>query len=243
MANLTKWSFFWILVLGLIVGIALSAGTVSIVQTFGTTEFCSTFCHTMDGSTFAWKQGMHARTPSGVTAGCSDCHLLHESSKELTPAKYAELLVHKTKSGMVSLWGQIIGTYSTPEKWMERRAEPQKHVVDFMLGAGFSTCRGCHDLADMYNPKKPFVAKAHQGFINKPDTNCVQCHKTAGHDYKVIDAYIKEHGTYPPLADAWAAPAPAPKAAAPAAKPAAAPAAQPAAAPAPAAPAPAPAAQ
>ncbi len=231
MANLTKWGFFWILVLGLIVGIALSAGTVSVVHAFGTTSFCSGFCHTMDGPTYAWMQGQHARTPSGVTAGCSDCHLLHESSKDVGPMKYSELLLHKTKSGTISLIGQIMGTYNTPEKWLANRAGPQKDVVEFMTGAGFSTCRGCHNLADMYNPKKPMVAKMHEGFIDKPATNCVMCHKTAGHDYKGVDAYIKANNAYPPLADAWAAPAAAPAAA----KPAAAAPAAPASAPAPAA--------
>ena len=43
-----------------------------------------------------------------------------------------------------------------------------------------------------------------RGFIDKP-TNCVQCHKTAGHNYKEVDAYIAENKKFPPLEDAWKA--------------------------------------
>lgn len=66
----------------------------------------------------------------------------------------------------------------------------------------FRNCRGCHNLADMYNAKNPMVAKMHAGFIDKP-TNCIMCHKTAGHNYKMADEIIKATGKWPDPAKAW----------------------------------------
>ena len=73
-----------------------------------------------------------------------------------------------------------------------------------MTGNNFKNCRGCHNLEEMYDAKKPMIAQFHKGFIDKP-TNCVQCHKTAGHNYKEVDAYIAENKKFPPLEDAWKA--------------------------------------
>lgn len=80
MSSRSKWGVFWLLVIGIVVGIVISASTVSVVQWAGSDKFCTTWCHSMDGVAYAWKQGQHARTPTGVTAGCSDCHLLNETN-------------------------------------------------------------------------------------------------------------------------------------------------------------------
>ncbi len=202
MSTYSKWGLFWLLIIGLVIGICLSAATVSIVHWAGSDKFCTSTCHTMDGPTFAWKQGLHARTPSGMTANCSDCHLLHESEKHVGFFKYSQLLLHKVKSGTVSLMGQIFGTYDTPEKWMQNREKPMNDVMDFMVENNFANCRGCHDLADMHNAKNPMVSKVHQAFIDKP-TNCLMCHFKAGHNYDNVDEYIRQHDKYPPLEDAW----------------------------------------
>lgn len=202
MSQTTKWGVFWLLVIGVVLGIIVSATTVSVVQWAGSDKFCTSWCHTMDGVTYAWKQGQHARTPSGVTAGCSDCHLLNETNHPLTPIAYGELLFAKAKAGTVSLFGQIAGTISTPSKWEEHKAELSKRVIETMTASNFRNCRGCHNLSEMYDPKKPMVAKMHATFIDKP-TNCVACHKTAGHNYKAVDAAIQADGKVPPFDQAW----------------------------------------
>ena len=97
MSQTGKWGTFWILVIGIVVGILCTAGLVGVVQWAGTDKFCTGWCHSMDGVSYAWKQGQHARTPSGYTAGCSDCHLLNETNRPLTPVAYVELLFEKLK--------------------------------------------------------------------------------------------------------------------------------------------------
>ena len=102
MSQTGKWGTFWILVIGIVVGILCTAGLVGVVQWAGTDKFCTGWCHSMDGVSYAWKQGQHARTPSGYTAGCSDCHLLNETNRPLTPVAYVELLFAKAKAGSIS---------------------------------------------------------------------------------------------------------------------------------------------
>ena len=72
MATKTKWFFFWLISGSFLVGILAVCFVVSAVNWLGSETFCSTGCHTMNGVAYAWKQGSHARTPSGKTADCSD---------------------------------------------------------------------------------------------------------------------------------------------------------------------------
>ncbi len=191
-----------LVILSIVIGIALSATTISVVHWAGSDQFCTTFCHTMDGSAYAWKQGLHARTASGATAGCSDCHLLHESDKHINIFTYTSLLFAKAEAGSNSLMGQIHGTYETPQKWQENRDRTIKNVINFMTENNFSNCRGCHDMGNMYNPKKPMVGQVHAKFVTEP-VNCIMCHFTAGHKYDEADTYIRDNGKFPALEDAW----------------------------------------
>ena len=202
MATKTKWFFFWLISGSFLAGILAVCFVVSAVNWLGSETFCSTGCHTMNGVAYAWKQGQHARTPSGYTAGCSDCHLLNETNRPLTPVAYVELLFAKAKAGSISGFGELRGTLNTPQMWLEKRPELSKAVNDWMVSYNFRNCRGCHNLADMYNAKNPMVAKMHAGFIDKP-TNCIMCHKTAGHNYKMADEIIKATGKWPDPAKAW----------------------------------------
>ena len=52
-----------------------------------------------------------------------------------------------------------------------------------LKSTGFSNCRGCHNLAKMKNDKNPDVAAFHAEFVKDTSVNCIECHKTAGHDY------------------------------------------------------------
>ena len=95
MATKTKWFFFWLISGSFLAGILAVCFVVSAVNWLGSETFCSTGCHTMNGVAYAWKQGSHARTPSGKTADCSDCHLYNASENTLGPLGYISLLGHK----------------------------------------------------------------------------------------------------------------------------------------------------
>lgn len=56
MSQTGKWGTFWILVIGIVVGILCTAGLVGVVQWAGTDKFCTGWCHSMDGVSYAWNK-------------------------------------------------------------------------------------------------------------------------------------------------------------------------------------------
>ena len=190
MANNSKWYVAGVLLIGAVIGIVFVGILTSVVHWAGSPKFCGEFCHSMDVTYAAYKKGDHFRTASGVTAGCSDCHLKNESNHFVGPIDYTALLIDKAIAGSKSLFGEIRGTMSTPEKQIEKRPEMATAVHQQMIDRNFSACRGCHDLSRMHNAKKPFIAKMHQNLDKDPKkpADCLACHPKAGHDYAAADA-------------------------------------------------------
>jgi cytoChrome c-type protein napC len=181
----SKWYASGLVLIGAVIGVALVSAGTSVVHWAGTNEFCGTFCHSMDAAYASYKKGLHFQTHSGATAGCSDCHLKYESVHGISQAQVVGLLWHKAVSGTSSLWGEIRGTMNTPEKQIEKRAELGEAVHQWMLSVDYVTCRGCHDVGNMkVNPAKPMVAPMHKAFADQPKTDCIACHRTAGHNYE-----------------------------------------------------------
>lgn len=205
MATKTKWFFFWLTSGSFLAGILAVCGLVSAVNWLGTETFCSTGCHTMNGVAYAWKQGSHARTPSGKTADCSDCHLYNASENTLGPLGYISLLGHKVVSASHSAYGQIIGHFDTPVHWVEQRPAVEAQAKQWFVDNNYHTCRGCHDLSRMYDPKNPGIGAWHALYQDQT-LDCLACHKDVGHNYKQVDAYIAENQSYPPLDEAWVFP-------------------------------------
>lgn len=180
----SKWYAAALVLIGCVVGVAVvSAGTAA-VHAFGSTQFCGTFCHSMDAAYASYQKGMHFKTKSGATAGCSDCHLKYESQHSITQPQVVGLLWHKASSSMSSMWGQIRGTMNTPEKQIAMREELGAKYTEWQKSIGFGNCRGCHDLSKFAdNPAKPMIPMMHRGMAENPKADCLGCHKTAGHKY------------------------------------------------------------
>ena len=181
----SKWYAGALVLVGVVVGVALVSAGTSVVHWSGSTKFCGTFCHSMDAAYASYQKGQHAQLNSGFEVGCVDCLLKYESVKSISQAQVVGLLWHKAVSGSTSLWGEIRGTMSTPEKQLAMRPELAKHVTDWMKSVNYVTCRGCHDLNNFKPSKdKPMVAQMHKAMANNPATDCVACHTEAGHKYK-----------------------------------------------------------
>ena len=178
-----KWYGAGLVLVGAVIGVALVSAGTSVVHWSGSTEFCGTFCHSMDAAYASYKKGQHAQTFSGAKAECVDCHLKYESVHSISQAQVVGLLWHKAVSGSNSLWGEIRGTLSTPEKQIEKRPEMAAAVLESMRADNFEACRGCHDVQRMYNPGKPLVAAIHKGMGPETKVDCISCHPTAGHNY------------------------------------------------------------
>lgn len=177
-----KWFISGLLLVGFVIGIVFVAVFVKAIQWAGSTEFCGTFCHSMDAVYLAYQRGQHGRTPSGVTAGCSDCHLKYHSDHEVGPVTYVAMLYNKVLDASSSAWGEVRDTMNTPQKQIDMRPILAKKVHEHMLHQGFSTCQGCHDFKKMYNPAKPIVANIHKNMEGKT-VDCLACHPNVGHVY------------------------------------------------------------
>lgn len=112
----SKWFASGLVLVGIVVGVALVSAGTAVVHWSGSTQFCGTFCHSMDRVYAAYQHGLHGKTNVGFEVGCVDCHLKYESEKSISQAQVVGLLWHKAMSGSSSLWGEIRGTMSTPEK-------------------------------------------------------------------------------------------------------------------------------
>jgi nitrate/TMAO reductase-like tetraheme cytochrome c subunit len=183
-----KWYGAGLVLVGAVIGVALVSAGTSVVHWSGSTEFCGTFCHSMDAAYASYKKGQHAQTFSGAKAECVDCHLKYESVHSISQAQVVGLLWHKAVSGSNSLWGEIRGTLSTPEKQIEKREEMAEAVQKWMVSVDYVTCRGCHDVERMYDPKKPLIGAIHKGMGPNAEkkVDCLACHPTAGHNYGYV---------------------------------------------------------
>lgn len=180
-----RWTVAGLVVIGVAFGIVFSTGFSNAMHWAGSTAFCGEFCHSMDVTYAAYKKGLHYKTASGVSAGCSDCHLLNESNGHNNPVQYAALLADKIVSASHSGIGEVLGHLNTPEKQIEKRPEMAGNVLALMRERAFSTCLGCHDLSKMENEKKPVIARMHRKMADATNpADCLACHPTAGHDYE-----------------------------------------------------------
>ena len=178
----------WYLALWCVVGVAIGIVFVgvltSVVHWAGTEKFCGEFCHSMDATYVAYQKGDHFRTASGATASCSDCHLKNESNHFAGPIDYTALLIDKAIAGSKSLFGEIAGHLDTPEKQVAMRQEMAEAVHAQMMDRNWATCRGCHDVARMYDPKRPMLGEIHRHMgPEAKNVDCLACHPTAGHNY------------------------------------------------------------
>lgn len=172
------------LIVGILIGLAGIAATNAMVHWSSTNQFCSTACHSMQWVAEAYRRGPHYATPSGVTAGCSDCHIPYHAG-DANAAQYVAMLTYKAKAGLRDAIAEVRGVIDTKEKWEKARDGYSEHVTARIADSGSLVCRGCHDVTRMggENANERVVAR-HAKFANDDKVNCVDCHDTAGHVYE-----------------------------------------------------------
>lgn len=101
-----------ILLVGFISGIIFWGGFNTGLEMTNTEEFCIS-CHEMEDNVYGeYQQTIHYTNRSGVRATCPDCHV----PKEWTPK-----MIRKIQASR-ELYGKVMGTVDTPEKFAEHRA-------------------------------------------------------------------------------------------------------------------------
>ena len=167
-----RWGLGVLLLFGIAAGVvgwnAFHAG----VELTSTTEFCIS-CHTMRDNNFEeYKTTIHYSNPHGVRAGCPDCHV----PKTGWPLYWAKLMAAK------DLWGEIVGTINTREKFEDHRLELAQQVWDYMKQSDSRECRSCHsfEAMDFAHQEKPDAATQMQQAMKDGGT-CIDCHKGIAH--------------------------------------------------------------
>jgi nitrate/TMAO reductase-like tetraheme cytochrome c subunit len=166
------WSVLSLLIVGLIIGAGGVIGTQVMVAATGTNEFCGGACHSMQWVAEEYKQSIHYANPTGVQAGCHDCHIPHS---------YPQLLWYKAKAGTKDVIGEISGVISTKEKFEKERLRMAQEVWAEFKESGSANCQHCHVFtAETIAKQKEMAQPMHQMVLQKQGT-CVDCHKGVAH--------------------------------------------------------------
>ena len=147
---------------------AIALGTMNYtLHATSSTEFCYS-CHSHEAFIKPeYEASSHFMNTSGVRAGCSDCHLPHDSWFELVWTKAVVSL---------DIIPELMGKLDTAEKYESHRAEMAESVWRLALENDSEYCRSCHVMDAMnLDEQDRRVARQHSKAAEKGET-CVQCH-------------------------------------------------------------------
>ncbi len=161
----------------IVLGIVLWGGFNTAMEATNTLKFCIS-CHEMESTVYQdYKHSVHASNPSGVRAGCPDCHV---------PKEWFPKVVRKIQAS-AELYHWMVGTIDTKEKFEARRLYLAKRVWKTMKNNDSQECRNCHefDSMDLVGQAR-FAARIHRDGISEGKT-CIDCHKGIAHQLPAIE--------------------------------------------------------
>jgi cytochrome c-type protein NapC len=166
-----KYSILAIWAVGLALGITFWGGFNWAVEASNKMEFCIS-CHEMENNVYKeYTKTIHFQNRSGVQAVCADCHV---------PKEWGHKMIRKIKATN-ELYGKVMGTISTPEKFEAKRLELARHEWKRMSESDSRECRNCHGFASMNTEsQKPRAKKSHETAV-KDKMTCINCHKGIAH--------------------------------------------------------------
>lgn len=165
--KLFRWIGFFFAIL---IGVGLTIGSSTVIETTNTEEFC-TSCHSMQWVKQEWMESYHYKNASGVRAGCPDCHVPHS----LGPKLYAKVMAAK------DVWGEIMGTIDTEEKFEQHRWEMANRVWAKMEATDSRECRSCHAFDAMDTSEQEKQSRKKHKRAQKQGKTCIECHKGVAH--------------------------------------------------------------
>jgi cytochrome c-type protein NapC len=177
----SKYSLLALLVVGFFSGLIFWGGFNTALEATNSLEFCIG-CHEMRDNVYVeYKETIHYSNRTGVRATCPDCHV---------PKDWSHKLLRKAKASF-EVWGKLMGTIDTKEKFEAHRMELATHEWDRMKATNSIECRNCHNFDAMSGDiQKQTVYKKHMAAKEKGGT-CIDCHKGIAHklpkEYKEDD--------------------------------------------------------
>lgn len=160
-----------LLAAGFLVGVLFWGGFNTAMEATNTEKFCIS-CHEMNDNVYQeYKQTIHYNNRTGVRATCPDCHV---------PKEWTHKLVRKIQASK-ELWGKLVGTIDTREKFEARRLTLARNEWARMKAADSRECRNCHSLQSMsLEAQKQRSRKQHE-MASQDNVTCIACHKGIAH--------------------------------------------------------------
>jgi cytochrome c-type protein NapC len=166
-----KYSVLGLLSFGFFAGVIFWGGFNTGMEAANTLEFCVS-CHEMRDTVYQeYKQTTHYANRSGVRATCSDCHV---------PRDWVHKMARKIQSSQ-ELYGKLMGTISTPEKFEAKRLELARHEWQRMKSSDSRECRNCHSLESMNTELQKQRARKEHELAQRDKQTCIECHKGIAH--------------------------------------------------------------
>lgn len=166
-----KYSLLSLLLAGFIGGIFFWGGFNTVMEATNKLEFCIS-CHEMRDTVYEeYKQTIHYSNRTGVRAGCSDCHV---------PKDWGHKMVRKVQASG-EIWGKLLGTIDTPEKFEAKRLELATREWDRMKKSDSRECRNCHSFDGMDIEKQKNRASKMHKIAREDKETCIDCHKGIAH--------------------------------------------------------------
>ena len=160
-----------LLVVGFASGVVFWGGFNTVIEATNTEQFCIS-CHEMRDNVYAeYQQTIHYSNRTGVRAVCSDCHV---------PKDWTHKMIRKIQASR-ELYGKVMGTIDTKEKFEAKRLELARHEWARMKAADSRECRNCHAFESMNTDSQKQRAKKAHELGQRDKQTCIDCHKGIAH--------------------------------------------------------------
>ena len=167
----THYSLGTLLIAGIAAGVILWGGFNTAMEATNTETFCIS-CHEMGDNVYPeYKETIHYSNRTGVRATCPDCHV---------PKEWTHKMVRKVEASK-ELWGKLIGTIDTREKFEDKRLTLARREWSRMKSNDSRECRNCHSLESMSSDKQKQRARVQHKMAAEDNMTCINCHKGIAH--------------------------------------------------------------
>ncbi len=156
---------------GFITGVLFWGGFNTGMEMTNTEEFCIS-CHEMEANVYKeLQETVHWSNHSGVRATCPDCHVPHNWSDK----------VARKMQASKEVFGKLIGTIDTREKFLDKRLELAQHEWKRFSANNSLECKNCHDYKSMNFDLMSEKAQVQMKKAAERDQSCIDCHKGIAH--------------------------------------------------------------
>lgn len=160
-----------LLAVGFVVGVLFWGGFNTVLEATNTEKFCIS-CHEMYDNVYQeYKETIHYNNRTGVRATCPDCHV---------PKDWTHKMIRKVQASK-ELWGKLVGTIDTREKFEAKRLELARNEWKRMKASDSRECRNCHSFESMNKESQKQRARKQHEMALEDNMTCIDCHKGIAH--------------------------------------------------------------